>query len=74
MSIIGSSWKEEYPSDDEVRKYNEITGEDFNGSKKDLEKRIEHVRNSNWSSRRKRKDLLNLEEELKQNKDESKTD
>ena len=70
MSIIGSNWKEEYPSDDEVRRYNEITGEDFYGSKEELEKRIERVRDSNWSSRKERKDLFDLGELLNQNKDE----
>jgi hypothetical protein len=70
MSIIGSSWKEEYPSDDEIIKYNEITGENFYGSKDELQKRIEKISDSNFTSQTERKDLFKLSEDLNQNKNE----
>jgi hypothetical protein len=70
MSIIGSSWKEEYPSDDEIIKYNEITGENFYGSKDELQKRIEKISDSNFTSQKERKDLFKLSEDLNQNKNE----
>jgi hypothetical protein len=70
MSIIGSSWKEEYPSDDEITEYNEITGENFYGSKDELQKRIEKISDSNFTSQKERKDLFKLSEDLNQNKNE----
>lgn len=70
MSIIGSNWKEEYPSDDEIIEYNEITGENFYGSKDELQKRIEKISDSNFTSQKERKDLFKLSEDLNQNKNE----
>lgn len=64
MSIIGSSWKEEYPSDDEMRRFNETTGEQFYGSKKELIKRISINKKSGYASRKEIKDLSNLEDDL----------
>jgi len=60
MSIIGSSWKEEEPTDDEVRRFQDTTGETFYGSKKDLKKRIETLKESNFTSRLEQERLSDL--------------
>tara|TARA_R100000951_G_C2592367_1_gene165477 strand:+ start:654 stop:866 length:213 start_codon:yes stop_codon:yes gene_type:complete len=70
MSIIGSNWKDEEPYVEEVRQFQDITGENFYGSKKDLEKRINKIKNSNCVSRKERRDLINLNQYLNQKKDE----
>lgn len=67
MSIIGSSWKEESPSDDEIRKFKESTGEDFYGSKEELRKRVQQKKDCNFSSRKEISDLSDLEDELNDN-------
>ena len=64
MSIIGSSWKEDSPSDDEIRRFEEATGEEFYGSKKELEHRIKRSKESAYASRKEVKDLSDLEEDL----------
>ncbi len=66
MSIIGSSWKEEYPSSDEIKRFEEITGETFYGSKKELQKRIDINKQSTYASRKEIKDLSKLEDDLNQ--------
>lgn len=60
MSLIGSSWKEDYPSDEEVGRFEKITGEKFYGSTKELKRRIEKSRDSGHSSRKETSDLLDL--------------
>jgi hypothetical protein len=67
MSIIGSGWKEEDPSDDDIRRFNETTGGNFQGSKKDLEKQIEKHKESGWASRQEIRDLSDLEDEIMEN-------
>lgn len=52
MSLIGSNWKEEYPSDDEISRFQQTTGEEFHGSKKELKKRIEINKESTHTSRK----------------------
>jgi hypothetical protein len=69
MSIIGSSWKEVYPSDENIEEFNRITGGNFQGTKKDLEKQIKRHQESGWSSRKEVRDLRNLEENMNQNID-----
>jgi hypothetical protein len=64
MSILGSSWKEEEPTEDEIRKFRNVTGEEFHGSKKDLEKRITKIKDSNWTSSLEKKRLSDLEDDL----------
>lgn len=61
MSMFGSSWKDDQPSDDEVQRYERITGNVFPfGSKADLQKEIEKSKDSGHSSRTEQSDLSDL--------------
>ena len=66
MSIIGSSWKEDSPSDKEIERFKEITGEEFNGSSKEFERRIKINKESGYASKKEAKDLSDLENDLNQ--------
>ena len=60
--MLGSSWKDDQPSDDEVQRYERITGNVFPfGSKADLQKGIEKSKDSGHSSRTERSNLTDLE-------------
>lgn len=66
MSIIGSSWKEDSPSDDEIERFTEITGEEFSGSSKEFERRIEINKESTYASRKEIRNLSELEDDFNQ--------
>jgi hypothetical protein len=66
MSIIGSSWKEDSPSDDEIRRFEEATGEEFSGSSKEFERRIKINKESAYASTKEIRDLSELEDDLNQ--------
>ena len=70
MGIIGSSWKNEEPSEDEIQQFKNITGEEFYGSKRNLQKRIDTLKQSNWTSRTERKNLIDLESQLNENNEQ----
>jgi len=61
MSIIGSSWKEE-PTPEE--QYEEITGNKFQGTQKELEKEIEKSLDNNWTSKTERSKLRDLQVDM----------
>ena len=49
--MFGSNWLDEEPSEESKEKFKSITGEDFHGSKDELEKRIERIKESGFTSR-----------------------
>lgn len=63
MGIIGRNWSEDPALEEQ---YEEITGNKFNGSKRDLEKEIELGINNNFTSRTERKKLIDLQNNINQ--------
>lgn len=63
MSIIGSSWKDEATPEEE---YGDITGEEFSGSRKDLEKRISRKLEDSYTGKSERSKLRDLQERMKE--------
>lgn len=63
MSMIGSSWKDD-PTPEEQHK--EITGREFCGSKRELEKEIQKGIDSGYSSKTERSRLRDLQVDINQ--------
>jgi hypothetical protein len=57
MSMIGSSWEDE-PTPEE--RYEDITGQKYFGSRRNLEKDIENEINSSYTSKTSRNQLRDL--------------